>query len=1090
MPGEPLFTPTGPNDLTMRVVGDPLPPPPSEIGASILDSTPIPPRWPEVPGYVILGELGRGGMGVVYRARQDRLNRTVAVKMLLKEQFADVSDVVRFRSEAEAVAAVTHPHVVKVYESGQHAGRPYFVMEYLSGGTLHAKLRAFAPLPPDAAAGVVEKLAWAVHAAHQQGIIHRDLKPGNVLFDAEGEPRVTDFGLAKRSSHELTKTQVVMGTPAYMPPEQAAGRAKYAGPPADIYALGVILYEALTGHTPFTDDDSVVMMARVISEPPVSPRSRVAGVPHDLELICLKCLEKEPGDRYPTAAALADDLRRYLNREPVSIRPAGPIEKAVKWARRRPTLASAYGLGAVAAALLLFGGGVSALWLQAERARRTADESATQAEEARHEANVNWRLAEQASWEVAKRNDELGETLGRERVAKGEAEKARREADAARADLQRLAYFRDVGLAHSETNAGNVRRARQLLDACPKGARGWEWHFTDRLAHPELRAYRCRFAPSELVYTPDGKELQVIEPNGGRFSLPLSGPTDGSVVDLIHLKPKAVAAVPPGTFGEPCPTPDGKLLVLGTQPADKKVPGRVEVWRTADAKRLGGWDVPNTFTILLLTATSEGRIVAGFDGGRLMAFEVGRAEPLWALNDLPVDPQRATLSPDGKWLVVNCHMDMALVDVDKGRVAARMPYPNGRMESSAFTPDGERFVVGTNAGQLAWYKRGEKKPEREGKANPGGVTGVAVSPDGKRVASGGRDGTVRIWSVATGAEWAVFRGHTCGIPVLRFSPDGTELATCDFAGQCYRWPVGRPNPTVAPLSLPADLTGYVRANPDLTRVFATRWEQNAVGTVCVTDGRDRHPVTPQKSSAVLHFDFQPGGSGFACGNGWGEVHHWASPAGPPVVVADHEMTMSVVQYSGDGRLLLSASQNRVCVWDTVAKKEVLRLEKAGDAAAVSPDGKRLAVVNGNKYKVVDLATGEATEWEGESSVSVVQFTPDSAGLLVGQIVWPLCRYTLTADGKAAGKPQKFLGHSSAVRSVAVSPDGKRVAAGGEDGAVKVWDAASGQEVLGLTHPERKAISDLYFHADGRLVAGTDDGPPVVFDGRPRGAKLP
>jgi WD40 repeat protein len=1088
MPGEPLFTPTGPNDQTLRLVGDPLPPPPSDISATIHDSTPIPPRWPDVPGYVITGELGRGGMGVVYRARQDRLNRTVAVKMLLKEQFADVSDVVRFRSEAEAVAAVTHPHVVKVYESGQHAGRPYFVMEYLSGGTLHAKLRTSAPLPPDAAAGVVEKLAWAVHAAHQQGIIHRDLKPGNVLFDADGEPRVTDFGLAKRSSQELTKTQVVMGTPAYMPPEQAAGRAKYAGPPADIYALGVILYEALTGHTPFSEIDSVVMLARVISEPPVSPRSKVAGIPHDLELICLKCLEKEPGDRYPTAAALGDDLRRFLNREPVSIRPAGPIEKAVKWARRRPTLASAYALGAAAAGLLLFGGGVSALWLQAEHARRTADESATQADSARHEANANWQLAEQAGGELARRNGELGETLGRERAAKAEAEKARREAEAARADLQRLAYFRDVGLAHSEATAGNVLRARQLLDACPPAARGWEWHFADRLAHPELRSYLCRFAPSELVYTPDGKELQVIEPNGGRISLPLSGPTDGSVIDLIHQTPKAVASVPPGGFGEPCPTPDGKLLVLGTQPDDKKAPGRVEVWRTADGKRVGGWEVPNTFRILLLTATNEGRVVAGFEGGRVTAFEVGRAEPLWALDDLVVDPQRAALSPDGKWLVVNCRMDMALIDVDKGKVAARMGYANGRMESSAFAPDGGRFVVGTNAGELHWYKRGEKAPERESKANAGGVTGVAFSPDGKRVAGGGRDGTVRVWATATGQEEAVFRGHACGIPVLRFSPDGRELATCDIAGQCYRWPVGRPNPTVAPLSLPADLTGFVRASPDLTRVFATRWERNAVGTLCAADGRGRLPVAPQKGSAILRFEFQPGGSGFACGNGWGEVHHWASPAGPPVVVADHEMTMRVVQFSGDGRLLLSASERRVCVWDTVAKKEVLRLENAGRDAAVSPDGKRVAVADGTRYKVIDLATNKTAEWEGVSSVGVVRFTPDSAGLLVGQLMWPVVRYTLTADGKPVGPPRNYLGHSSAVRSLAVSRDGTRLAAGGEDGVVKVWDAESGQEVLGLTVPQRKAVEHLFFAADGRLVAGTEDGPPVVFDGRPRATR--
>ncbi len=280
---------------------------------------------PTVRGYELLSELGRGGMGIVYLAVQRHLRRSVAVKMLPSDQPADPLDVARFFSEAEAVAAVKHPHVVQIYEFALHDSHPFMAMEYLPGESLSAKLRhQTRRMTGEESATLLEKLARAVQAAHEQGIVHRDLKPGNVLFDASGEPRVTDFGLAKRVTSNLTQTMEISGTPAYMAPEQASGRTKHAGPAADIYALGAILYECLTGSAPFEQvgTDPWPVLNRVIHEPPTPP-SQLAEVPIDLELICLRCLEKAPQDRYPTAAALADDLARFLNREPVSVRPPG-----------------------------------------------------------------------------------------------------------------------------------------------------------------------------------------------------------------------------------------------------------------------------------------------------------------------------------------------------------------------------------------------------------------------------------------------------------------------------------------------------------------------------------------------------------------------------------------------------------------------------------------------------------------------------------------------------------------------------------------------------------------------------------------------
>ncbi len=272
-----------------------------------------------VPGYEVLGELGRGGMGVVYKARQVALNRTVALKMVLTGEHADPTELARFLAEAEVVAAVRHPHVVQVFEFGEAGGRPFFAMEHLDGGTLDKTIRAAGKLSPRAAAGLISKLARGVQAVHDLGIVHRDLKPRNVLLDESGEPKVVDFGLAKRGGRDdLTRTGVVMGTPAYMAPEQAAGKAKFAGPAADIYALGVMLYECLSGRPPFQAEDTVSLLLKVAEETPPPLRDMAPEVSRDLEIVCLKCLEKEPHARYATARDLADDLDRVLAGEPVA----------------------------------------------------------------------------------------------------------------------------------------------------------------------------------------------------------------------------------------------------------------------------------------------------------------------------------------------------------------------------------------------------------------------------------------------------------------------------------------------------------------------------------------------------------------------------------------------------------------------------------------------------------------------------------------------------------------------------------------------------------------------------------------------------
>ena len=327
-------------------------------------------RLPRIPGYEVEALLGRGGMGVVYRARHLRLNRLVALKMLLGGPYAGPHERARFQREAEAVARLRHPNIVQVHDVGDHDGVPYFTMEFVEGGSL-AQALAGTPQPARRAAALLATLAEAVEAAHRAGIVHRDLKPANILLTAEGDPKVADFGLARHFDGEsaLTLSGARIGTPSYMAPEQVYGKPGTIGPAADVYALGAILYEMLTGRPPFRGETAAETERQSLHDEPVAPSRMNPKVPRDLETICLKCLSKEPGRRYAGAAALADDLRRFEEGRPIRARPLGWGGRLWRWGRRNPT-AAALLFTALALVGLASGGGV---WLVQQRAGRRAE---------------------------------------------------------------------------------------------------------------------------------------------------------------------------------------------------------------------------------------------------------------------------------------------------------------------------------------------------------------------------------------------------------------------------------------------------------------------------------------------------------------------------------------------------------------------------------------------------------------------------------------------------------------------------------------------------------------------------------------------
>ncbi len=440
---------------------------------------------PRIPGHELLEVLGHGGMGIVYKARHLRLNRSVAIKMLLTGAHARPESRERFLREAEAVASLRHPNIVQVYDMGDQAGQPYFTMEYIEGGTLAQQL-AGTPQPPRQAAAMLATLAEAVQAAHRSGIVHRDLKPSNILLTADGTPKISDFGLARRMHGEagLTWTGTAVGTPSYMAPEQAEAGPLRWGPAVDVYALGAILYELLTGRPPFRAETAAQTVRQVISQDPPPPSRLNGKVPRDMEIICLKCLSKEPHLRYDGAAAMAADLHRFLAGEAIAARPDGRLPRIARRIRRRPVLSAAVAVGTLLA-VILFGGG---LWLisdraaaaQAARAERAAAERAADAhlrEMVGFLREASWPEARNAlerakAWLVHRGSDDL-----RGRLAQGDRDLEL----AARMDAIRLTGYAGYGQGYDITRSD---------DEYVKAFR--EAGFDEVDHHPEIVAARVK----------------------------------------------------------------------------------------------------------------------------------------------------------------------------------------------------------------------------------------------------------------------------------------------------------------------------------------------------------------------------------------------------------------------------------------------------------------------------------------------------------------------------------------------------------------------------------------------------------------------
>jgi tRNA A-37 threonylcarbamoyl transferase component Bud32 len=726
-----------------------------------------------VPGYEVLGLLGKGGMGVVYKARHQLLGRVVALKMYVHAGHAGPHERRRFRAEAEAVARLQHPGVVQVFEVGEHNGLPYLSLEYCPGGSLAQKLTG-TPWQPGPAAALVEALARAVQAAHAAGIVHRDLKPGNVLLADDGTPKVADFSLAKLlDTQGHTQTGALIGTPRYMAPEQAAGK-KDVGPAADIYALGAILYEMLTGRPPFLAATTMDLIRQVVSEEPVSVRRLQPKVPRDLETVCLKCLQKDPRHRYASAAALAVDLHRFQAGEPVQARPVGVAERGWRWCRRNPALAGSLFAGVLS---LLAATVVSFLFaLRADRARQAEAARAAGEAAAKQEADL-------ARQEAQRQLIDLCSASGLTAAREGDP------------SLALLWFARAMQLARDnkpQEELNRIRLANWLRQVClPEGA----------FAVPGFRHKQDRFRT--FRFSPDGKYLLVLASTGD--CLVWDRPR-GRLVELPQPVARASAAAwqPVG----------GLLAVAGSD-------GRIRLLVPPEFRPAG--EVVATGEVAALAFSRKGRLLAwgGSEGARV--WDVGKKEYVTPLLTHPAPVASLSFSAAGDRLATSARDRKARVfPVTPGGAGPLFPpvaHWLGEYSDYAFSDPGQfapRFAAGDRVlltvekapqGLYTVVRRSVRTGERLTSCDIPGegdyLVAFAVSPRGRHAVALWGD-SARLFDASSGEVLAALPHGPARFLDATFAADGKSLVTCGGDGSVRFWSVGdRPDYNLNPFTSPA-----------------------------------------------------------------------------------------------------------------------------------------------------------------------------------------------------------------------------------------------------------------------------------------------
>jgi eukaryotic-like serine/threonine-protein kinase len=1014
----------------------------------------------QIGRFQILETVGVGAFGTVYRARDPELDRVVAIKVPRAGSLSGPQDLDRFQREARSVAQLRHPGIVPVHEVGTHEGLPYLVSDFVKGITLADLMTGKRP-PAQEAARLIADIADILQYAHENGVIHRDVKPSNILLGADGRPHLMDFGLAKRDAGDISMTMdgQVLGTPAYMSPEQARGEAKKVDGRSDIYSVGVILYQLLTGELPFRGNTRM-LLHQVLHDEPRAPRSLNDSIPRDLQTICQKTMSKEPRRRYQTAGELAEDLRRFLRGDPILARPVSSLERLQRWMKRNPAVAALS-----AALLIVFVAGFAGVlwkWLDAESARASAEREAEVARQARQDADL-------AHDEEKKQRIEAEKARTAADLLRATAEKAREDADHERANAERSLYFNRVALADRYRLANNITRAEELLDACPPDARQWEWHFLKRLCQQSELVIPNTFGGMRAVaFSPDGKRVasgvldvgfrvngvvKIWDAQTGKLLTHLRG--HGDVIVSIAF------------------SPDGERIATGS------LDETVRIWDAGTGRELHNLQAKRGFVNGVSFDADGRRLASAHAQGKAVLWDAATGKKIRELTVHDTEPcVCVAFHPDGKHLATGIPATTIKIwDADKGAEVTALKGEAGGATSVAFSPQGDALASGHVNGSVVIWQRKSKEaqdwyPKHTLRAHAERVTSVAFSPDGTYLASAGWDHLVRVWDAAKGGELDTLRGHTEAVQAVAFSRSGDRLASVGDDSALRLWPArGKQRP------IWLDDAEQVVASPNgLELAVAGRDKKSGITLWDLRTGGKRTLKGHAGQVTGLAYD-AAGRQLVSCGSE-GTINIWdisrdAPGDAPPRSLKSVSGGFSAVAVSPDGNWVAGGDDDAVNLWDARSGqvRHTLRSENFhATRLAFDAQGTRLAIardgVSSSEVQLWQVPDGNFLKalYVNVQPVHALTFALAGDKLVVGGgkgsvQIWDPSR------GIQLGA---LTGHSGIVASLTFSPDGRRLVSVANE--LKIWDLDAEQEILTLAEPARY----VRFGPEGRrlIVAGT------------------